>query len=64
MAGTSDILYRTMRRMRRSGSFKRSITLPGAVIADKLDARYENGVLTVTVPKAKEETQSRTVQVK
>ena len=43
-----------LRRERRSGMFKRVVTLPGPVQADKVDARYENGVLTITVPKAPE----------
>ena len=53
-----------LRKERRSGSFKRSVTLPGPVVADKLDAQYDNGVLTVTIPKAKEETQSKTIRIK
>lgn len=53
-----------LRKERRTGSFKRSLMLPGPVEADKLDARYENGVLTVTIPKAKEEKSSKNVQVK
>lgn len=35
------------------GSFSRSIILPVEVEADKIDADLENGVLTVTLPKAK-----------
>lgn len=35
------------------GSFSRSIILPVEVEADKIDAVLENGVLTVTLPKAK-----------
>ena len=53
-----------LRKERRTGSFKRSVTLPGPVVADKLDAQYENGVLTITIPKAKEETQSKTIRIK
>jgi len=34
------------------GSFSRSIILPVEVKADKIDATIENGVLTVTLPKA------------
>lgn len=41
-----------IRSERRSGQFERMITLPGPVLADKVEARYEKGVLTVTVPKA------------
>jgi len=36
---------------RVSGSFSRTIPLPGYVDAEKLEARYEKGTLTVTVPK-------------
>ena len=36
------------------GSFSRSITMPAAVDADKIEATYENGVLEIRVPKAKE----------
>ena len=33
------------------GSFSRSMSFPVAVDAEKTDARYENGVLTMTIPK-------------
>jgi HSP20 family protein len=33
------------------GSYTRSFTLPGLVDEKKVDAKFENGVLTVTVPK-------------
>lgn len=36
---------------RRSGSFRRAVSLPTDVDAAKADARFDNGVLTVTVPK-------------
>ena len=36
-------------------SFSRSFTLPDAVLLDKIDARYEDGVLKISLPK-KEET--------
>ena len=39
-------------RERRSGSFHRSLRLPGTVDQDKAEPRYEHGVLTVTLPKA------------
>lgn len=37
-----------------SFSFSRSVSIPGAVQADKVSASYENGVLTVTLPKREE----------
>lgn len=36
---------------RSYGSFSRAIRLPAAVDADKIEARYDQGVLTVTCPK-------------
>jgi len=42
-------------RVERSyGSFERSFRLGGQVDASKVKARYDNGVLTVLVPKAEE----------
>ena len=38
-------------RERRSGSFHRSLRLPDTVDADKVEPHYENGVLTITLPK-------------
>lgn len=39
---------------RSYGSFLRSIPLPSAVDANKIEANYENGVLEVTLPKTAE----------
>jgi HSP20 family protein len=39
---------------RRYGPFRRSVTLPLHVTADAIDASFEDGVLTVLVPKAEE----------
>jgi HSP20 family protein len=36
------------------GRFQRTIALPAAVDADKIKAHYQDGVLTVTLPKAEE----------
>lgn len=49
-------------RERRFGQFMRSITLPVAIDPDKIEAVYENGVLTLTLPKA-EEVKPRKIQV-
>lgn len=40
------------RRERISGSFARTITLPSYVDPQNIEARYENGTLTLTIPKA------------
>ena len=39
---------------RRYGSFSRSVTLPVPVNSDKAEASFENGILTVSLPKAEE----------
>jgi len=42
---------RMHRRERSYGLYARSFVLPAVVDASKAEARYENGVLTVTLPK-------------
>ncbi|HEU5347790.1 MAG TPA: Hsp20/alpha crystallin family protein [Ktedonobacterales bacterium] len=39
-------------RERRSGSFYRALTLPTSLDADRATAHFENGVLTLSIPKA------------
>ena len=41
-------------REQRWGSFERVVTLPTAVKSDKAQAEFENGILTVTLPKAED----------
>ncbi len=41
----------TQRIERAFGAFKRSFTLPFSVETDKIEANYENGVLTLVLPK-------------
>ena len=48
---------------RSCGSFSRSLKLPAAVEVDKIEARYEKGVLTVTCPK-KEGVKPKTIEIK
>ena len=50
-------------REQRWSSFERAITLPTDVKADKASADFENGILTVTLPKA-EEVKPKTIAVK
>ena len=38
---------------RQYGSFNRSFRLPPDAVADKVDAQIKDGVLTITIPKAK-----------
>ena len=42
------------RKERAEGSFNRTVTLPGEVDAERVDARYTDGILTLTLPKAEE----------
>ncbi len=51
------------RRERRFGTFCRSVTLPIEVDVDKAKAEYENGVLTLTFPKA-ETVKPKVIKVK
>lgn len=52
-----------IRRERRYGSFSRSVTLPGGLQTDQADAVFEQGVLTLTIPKA-EEVKPKAIKVK
>ncbi|MBC7262983.1 MAG: Hsp20/alpha crystallin family protein [Chloroflexi bacterium] len=51
-----------IRQERRYGAFSRSLTLPAGVVADKAQAHFENGVLTLRIPKA-EEAKPKTIKV-
>src|SRR5512135_3111154 len=51
------------RRERAEGSFNRTVTLPTEVDAERVDARYADGVLTITLPKA-EATKPRQITVR
>jgi HSP20 family protein len=44
---------------RRYGAFRRSITLPAHVMAEQIEASFEDGVLQILVPKAEEATPKR-----
>jgi len=50
-------------REQRFGSFERSIALPTDVVADKAKADFENGILTITLPKA-DEVKPKTIAIK
>ncbi len=52
-----------IRKERRYGSFTRSVTLPNGLEADKADATFENGVLTIKVPKS-EEVKPKSIKIK
>ena len=50
-------------RERRFGSFSRSLRFPVPVNANEIVAAYDNGVLTLTVPKA-EEVKPKRIEIK
>jgi HSP20 family protein len=54
-----DYLYQE----RRYGSFSRSVVLPSGLKQDKAEATMEDGVLTLTIPKA-EEVKPKAIKVK
>ncbi|HSM92210.1 MAG TPA: Hsp20/alpha crystallin family protein [Anaeromyxobacteraceae bacterium] len=51
------------RAERPAGTFYRSFSLPASVDGARVEAKYDAGVLTVTLPK-REEAKPRTIQVK
>ena len=50
-------------RERRTGSFHRALRLPESVDPDRVEPRYDHGVLTITIPRA-EAKKARQLQVK
>lgn len=61
-AEQQDDGHKYVRVERSYGRFYRSFTLPQTVKEDEIEATYENGVLSVRVPKA-EETKPRRIEV-
>jgi len=51
------------RTERYSGSFARRFTLPNTIKADKVDATYRDGVLSLKIPKA-EESKPKAIEIK
>jgi HSP20 family protein len=51
------------RQERRYGAFSRSVTLPVPVDADQTEAKFKDGVLTLTIPKA-EEAKPKVIKIK
>ena len=52
-----------VRRERRYGSFSRSVVLPEGLEPDKAEASFEDGILTLSIPKAPE-AKPRVIEVK
>lgn len=51
------------RKERAEGAFDRAVTLPTEVDAERVDARYSDGILTLKLPKA-EQTKPRQIAVR
>ncbi|MEQ8363012.1 MAG: Hsp20/alpha crystallin family protein [Cyclobacteriaceae bacterium] len=47
----------------RYGSFSRSFTLPESVSSDKINAKYNNGILELTIPKDEKKLLKSTIKV-
>ena len=58
---TKDENY--IRRERRYGSFSRSVQLPAGLQTDKAEASFENGVLTLKLPKS-DQVKPKSIKVK
>ncbi len=52
---------RMIRRERSVGNFERRVSLPGPVNQEGVEAHYDNGVLTISLPKAERESNIRKV---
>ncbi|MBU2915951.1 MULTISPECIES: Hsp20/alpha crystallin family protein [Reichenbachiella] len=48
----------------RYGSFKRAYQLPDSINDEQLDAKYEDGILNILVPKDVKKVQQKTIAVK
>ena len=58
-----EVKEENLHRVERSyGTFTRSFALPSTIDSDKVKAEYENGILTLTMPK-REEAKPRTIKI-
>lgn len=48
----------------RYGSFSRSFHLPDNIDANKVEAKYEDGLLNITIPKDEKKIQKKTIAIK
>lgn len=53
---------RWLLREQHYGAFERTVTLPSAVKADQANAEFQDGMLTITLPKA-DETKERRIPI-
>ena len=58
-----EVKEENLHRVERSyGTFSRSFALPSSIDSDKVKAEYQNGVLTLTMPKS-EEGKPKTIKI-
>jgi HSP20 family protein len=62
-SGTTVEKVNYLRQERRYGAFTRTIALPTPIQADKAEAKFKDGVLTLSIPKA-DEAKPKTIKVK
>lgn len=51
------------RRGNYYGKFKKSFTLPDDIIADKIGASFENGILSIRIPKNEKAKLSKSIEI-
>ena len=56
-----DIKYN--RKTTFYGKFKKTFTLPEDVVADKIDASFENGILSIGIPKNEKAKLSKSIEI-
>jgi HSP20 family protein len=52
-----------LRKERSYGAYSRSVTLPTGLVPDKAEATFENGILTLKIPKS-EQSKPRSIKIK
>jgi HSP20 family protein len=58
-----EVKEESLHRVERSyGTFMRSFSLPSTIDSEKVKAEYDNGILTLTMPK-REEAKPRTIKI-
>jgi len=53
-AARSTASMSVLRRERSIGSFEKTIRIPVKIVSDKIVAKFTNGILTITLPKAED----------
>jgi HSP20 family protein len=60
---TEDKKDNYYRRERRCGSFHRVLSLPATIDADKAQASFQDGTVTITLPKIEQTSKAKTINV-